>query len=69
MTKITNIEQRDTYINLEFSLNELMQLKDLLDHASIEYDSEKQPELKEASIWLENSFYPMLVEIENKISE
>ena len=69
MTKIINIEQRDTYINLEFSLNELMQLKDLLDHASIEYDSEKQPELKEASIWLENSFYPMLVEIENKISE
>lgn len=69
MANVVNVQQKNTYVTLEFSLDELMQLKGLLDHASIEYNSEKNPELKEASMWLENSFYPMLSEIENKISE
>lgn len=58
--KVVNIEHRDIHIELDFSLYELTMLRNILNHAQINYDGESNPELVEADKFLTEKFYPFL---------
>lgn len=64
--RVVNVEQRDTFFIMDFPVKELVMIKDLLDHANIEYDSEKEPEMKEAVDYMHEKLYPFLNEVEEK---
>ena len=61
--RVLNVEFRDIHVTLEFSLKQLQYIRDLFDHADIEYDGEKEPEMKEAINYLQNQLHPFLVQI------
>jgi len=61
--RIVNIEYRDVYVTLDFSLKQLKHLRDLFNHADISYDGENEPEMKEAVDFLNNQFHPFLVQV------
>ncbi len=58
--KILDIEKRDVYFVLEFPVKHLLHIKNLLDHASIEFDGEKEPEMKEAVEYMNKQMVPLL---------
>lgn len=61
--RVVNIEYRDVYITLDLSLKQLKYLRDLFNHADIQYDGEDEPEMKEAVDFLNNQFHPFLVQV------
>ncbi len=58
--KILNIEKKDVWVTMEFSAEHLDMLKMIFDHATIEFDKEKEPEMEEANAYLQEHFYPFL---------
>ncbi len=65
--RIINIEKRDIWVTIEFSAEQLLMLKNLLDHAQIEFDGEKEPEMIEAEKFLNEKFYPILKEFSQTV--
>ena len=61
--KILSIEPRDIYIVNEFSLEKLKLLKDFLSASTIEYDSQTEPELEKAAVYVTKELYPNLVQL------
>ena len=59
--KILDIEKRDVYFVVEFSVNDLLNLKRMMDHGNFVYDSTKEPEMESADEYFNKKFYPMLV--------
>lgn len=62
--KVLNVEHRDIHFALDFSAQQLRYLKKVLDHAKIEYDGEKEPEMKHADEYLQGILYPLLLKLE-----
>ena len=60
MPKAIDVYPKDVYLTLEFPLSELVALKLMLDKASIEYESDRDPEMVEAARLLNDSIYPFL---------
>ena len=58
--KVLNVEHRDVHIEMDFSLKEIIYLRDLLSYVNIEYNSEQEPEVAERVSFLNDSLYPML---------
>lgn len=67
--RITNVEHRDIFVNLEFSLEELNQILNFLSFAQVNYDSEEYPEMAESAKFVSEELFPMLNEFVNKIEE
>lgn len=63
--RLLNMEHRDIHVVMDFSLYELTMLRDILSKAQINYNSEENPELAEASEFLTEKFYPFI----NKLIE
>ncbi len=61
--KVLNVEHRDVHIEMDFSLKEIVYLRDLLAHIDIAYNSEQEPELAERVDFLNNNLYPMIQEL------
>jgi len=58
--RVIGVEKRDIWVTMEISAKELIMLKNLLDHAQIEFDGEEHPEMLEAERYLNEEFYPFL---------
>jgi hypothetical protein len=62
--KIIDIEKRDTYFTMEFSIADLLLLKNMMDCAQFTFDSGKNPEMIKANEYFHKKFYPMLIWIQ-----
>jgi len=58
--KVVKIEKKDVWVTLEFSAEHLQYLKMLFDHAKIEFDGEEEPEMLQATEYLNENFYAFL---------
>jgi len=58
--EVKNVSYRDIWFTIDISSKQLKYLKLLLDHAQIDYDSEKEPETTEAIQYMHEEFYPFL---------
>ncbi len=67
--RITNVEHRDIFITLEFSLEELNHILNFLSFAQVSYDSEKNPEMSESAEFVSQNLFPMLNEFVEKVEE
>ena len=61
--QVVRVERRDVWFTLEFSLNELTMIKEALDHAVFEYNTETQPEIAKADSFVQGTFYPFLKKV------
>lgn len=62
--RVLNVEHRDVHVILEFSSKQLLFLRKLLEHAKIDYNGEKEPEMKQADEYLQGVLYPLLEKLE-----
>lgn len=67
--KVVDVQKRDVYFLTEYSKEEALYLKMILDHANIEYDSEKSPKMVNAIEYLHKTLYPTLEQIEKSIEQ
>lgn len=68
--KVLSIESRDTYVIFELSLKQINYLKEIFDYVSpINYNKDEQPELREALQYLEETLYPQLDHIVEKVKD
>jgi hypothetical protein len=58
--KVVKIEKKDIWVTIEFSAEHLHYLKMLFDHAKIEFDGEEEPEMVQATEYLNDHFYAFL---------
>lgn len=58
--RIIDVEYRDFYFIVDFSKKDMQHLKNILDHAEIQYDGEKEPEMIEATKYLNETLYPVI---------
>ncbi len=63
--KVLGIEPRDVYVLMEMSSEQITHLLDFLDRCTVDYDSEKEPKLKQAVSYVTNEFFSVL----NQLSE
>ena len=68
MPKVTNFEHKDIHLTVDFSLEEIKYLQQIFDHCSVEYDGEKEPEMKLADSYLQDVLYPFIEQIVEKFS-
>lgn len=61
--QVINIAPRDIYFTIDFSLNQLTYLKKILDHSTIEYDGEQEPEMAEAVEYMNKILMPELIRL------
>jgi len=68
--KIVDVQPRDFYVTVDFSLEQIKWLHMFLERAEINYDSEKEPEMVKSVKYMIDKLYPDLVEfIETMESE
>jgi len=68
--KVLSIEPRDTYVIFELSLQQIHYLKNIIDYITpIDYNKDVNPELHEALQYLEQTLYPQLDEITEKVKD
>lgn len=68
--KVLSVESRDTYVIFELSLKQINHLKEIFDYISpIDYNKDANPELHEALQYLEQTLYPQLDEITEKVKD
>ena len=68
--KVLSIEPRDTYVIFELSLQQIHYLKNIIDYITpIDYNKDANPELHEALQYLEQTLYPQLDEITEKVKD
>lgn len=58
--RLIDIEHRDLYYIVDFSREDMLHLKKILEHTNIEYDGEKEPEMVEAVNYLNDKLYPTI---------
>ena len=56
--KVVSIEARDVYITLDFSLKQVNHILDYLNRCTVEYNSEKEPEMVEADKYVKEVLFP-----------
>lgn len=66
---VVRVERRNTYITLDFSIEEIQHLKRIFDNASIVYNSEEDDKMPKADKWLTEEFYPVIDELVDKIRD
>lgn len=67
--KVINVEAKDIHVTLEMSLTELGQLRDALDVATIEVNSDEDPRLALAAKFLTAEFFPFINELVEDLSK
>lgn len=66
--KVINVEHRDIYVTLDLSLQELKFLDQALDHTTLEFNGEEEPEMKVADHFVRETFAPTIKELLKEIS-
>ena len=66
---VVKIERRNTYVTLDFSIEEIQHLKRIFDNASIVYNSEEDEKMPKADKWLSEEFYPMIEEMVDRLRD
>lgn len=66
---IVKVEKRNTYITLDFPLEEINYLKHIFDNSTIQFNSEEDDDMPKAVKWLKEEFYPLLDEIMENIKD
>lgn len=61
--KVLNAEYRDIHIQTDFSLKQLRQIRDFLDHANVSYNSEEEPQMPEADQYVTELLYPLICKL------
>lgn len=61
--KILSVAPKDVYITLEFSVEQVKQILDFLDHAEVRFDGEDEPEMKVATDYIKEVLYPQLDQV------
>lgn len=64
--RVLDAEYRDIHVHTEFSLKQLKQLRDFMDHASVSYDSEKEPQMPDADKYITEFLYPLICKLIEK---
>lgn len=64
--RILTFENREVVAITEVSIKNYFLLKKLFDHAAINFDGNKEPEMVAASEYLNNELYPLLEEVERQ---
>lgn len=67
--KLVDVQRKDIYVTVEFSLEQWKKLRLLFERMNIEYNSEKEPELVKAVQYLHQELYPHIVHVDDTISE
>ena len=63
---VIEIVPKDLYFVLELSVTQLAFMKMLFDHAQIDFNGEKEPEMVPATKFLHETLYPFLKKIQDK---
>ena len=66
--RVVNIEARDVYVTLDLSAQELQLLDAALDHTTLEFDGEQEPQMKLANHFITETFAPAIKELLKEIS-
>ena len=61
--RILDVYPKDTVVLMEISLTNLEQLVKFLDRCRMEYDGEKEPEMKEAVGYVNDVFFKQLYDL------
>jgi len=69
MSKLLNIYLKDTYAVMEFSGQQVKYILDFLGKCNVEYDGNKEPNLKEAVEYVTGLFFQTLENVEMLIKE
>jgi len=56
--RILSVRPKGIYVDIEFSVEQLQQVLDFLDHSECKFNSEIEPEMKQANDYVVNVFYP-----------
>ncbi len=67
--KVINVEAKDIHVTFEMSLTQLGQLRDALDVATIEVNSDEDPRLALAAKFLTAEFFPFINELVEDLSK
>ena len=59
---VLSVVPKDIYFVIELSARQLKMMKDLFDHAQINFDSTQEPEVSAAVEFMEEKLYPFLVD-------
>ena len=63
---VHDIVPKELSFILELTELQLLQLKMILDHSQIDYNSEQEPGITEAIVFLKETLYPFLNKIQEK---
>lgn len=61
--RIVKVWPKDIHVTIELSLTDIGKLIDYLDHCEMRFDGESEPEMKLASAFVEQTFYPTLKDV------
>ncbi len=62
---VVEVQSRDIYLLVEFSLKQVEFILDFIDHSTVEYDSTQEPEMVEADKYVREDLFEPL----NKLAE
>jgi len=57
---ITSVVPKGFIVTTEFTLQQIVQLRDYLKRSKVDYDSEKEPELVDAIAYVVKGLYPQI---------
>ena len=66
--RVLNVRPKGIYIDLEFSMEQLNAVKEFLNHATCEFNSESEPEMVQISQYVQKEFYPDLEKLLEEIN-